>query len=149
MGVDSLIQVDFGLLTFVYTGDEMVKLRGKGMMRYVPTVREHRRDGSKIGLSGEGEPGLVQRLLSHGRGHDPVDFARLQQARGFFQRLPRGAGRGGGGASGCVSGGGPYDAEVATPGPGGIGEAAFDQFRTDAGRVAGGESEDGARGHAQ
>jgi hypothetical protein len=41
------------------------------------------------------------------------------------------------------------ETEVDAAGQLGIGEAAGDEFRSDPGRIAGGESEDGTGGHAQ
>ena len=78
-----------------------------------------------------------------------MDGAVLDQADGFFEGIPRGAGGVGGRLPGGVAFFPADEAEVDAVGLARVGEAADDVFRPEAGGVASGESEDGARGHAQ
>ena len=80
---------------------------------------------------------------------DALDGAVLQKLRGFLEGIPRGLRGSGrrlpGGMSVCAT----DESEVDAAGQSGVGEAAGDEFRSDPGRIAGGDSENGTRGHAQ
>ena len=103
----------------------------------------------ELGLPGEGEAGFMQRFLGHGAGDHARDPAGAQQRRRFLERVPCGAGRLAGGLSGGVARGIADHAVIAGVRERRVGQAGADEFRSDAGGIADGESEDGASGHAQ
>ena len=105
--------------------------------------------GEEFGLSRkrktEGvEGGFVDRAGDHA-----LDGAVLQKPRGFLEGIPRGLRGSGRRLPGGMSVGATDESEVDAAGPSGVGEAAGDEFRSDPGRIASGDSENGTRGHAQ
>ena len=105
--------------------------------------------GEEFGLPRERKTEGVEGGFMDRAGDDALDGAVLQKPRGFLEGIPRGLrGRGRrlpGGMSVCAT----DESEVDAAGQSGVGEAAGDEFRSDPGRVAGGDSENGTRGHAQ
>ena len=105
--------------------------------------------GEEFGLHRKRKAKGVEGSFVHRAGDDGLDGAILQKLCGFLERVPRGLRGSGrrlpGGMPTCAT----DETEVDAAGPSGVGEAAGDDFRSDPGRIAGGDSKNGAGGHAQ